>query len=60
MSERLNKIFGRKQTDFVRRIIRLALDEDGQDLTSNGIFDSHDMAYGNLSPVRTPLLSVWF
>jgi len=48
VSERLNKIFGQKQTDFVRRIIRLALDEDGQDLTSNGIFDSHDMAYGKL------------
>lgn len=48
MSELLNKIFGQKQTDFVRRIIRLALDEDGQDLTSNGIFDSQDRAYGKL------------
>lgn len=48
MSEQLSQIFGQKGADFVRKIIRLALDEDEQDLTANGIFAENDMSYGKL------------
>ncbi len=48
MAEQLCEIFGQKGADFVRKIIRLALDEDEQDLTANGIFAENDMSYGKL------------
>lgn len=48
MSEQLCTIFGQKGADFVRKIIKLALDEDEQDLTANGIFDENDKSYGKL------------
>ncbi len=48
VSEQLCKIFGQKGADFVRKIIKLALDEDEQDLTANGIFDENDKSYGKL------------
>ena len=48
VAEQLCEIFGQKGADFVRKIIRLALDEDEQDLTANGIFAENDMSYGKL------------
>lgn len=48
MSEQLDTVFGQKGADFVRKIIKLALDEDEEDLTSNGIFDEKDKSYGKL------------
>lgn len=48
MSEQLENIFGTQGAGFVRSIVRLALEEDGQDLTSDGIFDGNDMSCGKL------------
>ncbi len=48
MKQNLEDIFGVQGSHYVREIIKLALDEDEDDLTSNGIFDSSDLSYGKL------------
>lgn len=48
MSDQLCSIFGQKGAGFVRKIIKLSLDEDEEDLTANGIFDENDKSYGKL------------
>lgn len=66
MSEQLENIFGKKGAGFVRSIVRLALEEDERDLTSNGIFDGSDMSCGKLIArqdtyvVGLPLIPVVF
>lgn len=48
MKQNLEDIFGVQGSQYVREIIKLALAEDEEDLTSNGIFDSSDISYGKL------------
>lgn len=66
MSEEIMEIFGSKGAEYVRRIVRLALEEDERDLTSDGIFEKNDMSYGKLIArqdtyvVGLPLIPVVF
>lgn len=66
VSEQFMEIFGSKGAEFVRRIVRLALEEDERDLTSDGIFEKDDMSYGKLIArqdtfvVGLPLIPVVF
>lgn len=66
MSEQIMEIFGSKGAEYVRRIVRLALEEDERDLTSDGIFEKDDMSYGKLIArqdtfvVGLPLIPVVF
>lgn len=48
MAEQLEEIFGAAGAGYVREIVRLALNEDERDLTSDGIFDKNDRAYAKL------------